>query len=370
MRRALRAEGRDVAAVLEEQRNLVRVDGQLTPEREILIGVLVDDLLLLGIWRAIIIRCTPPLTKSMMPMLDSLHAVPAARYSTCCRRPAALAISRSLTYSGAGGRRQPRARLRRARCYAQPISPAMHSDIELETLPAPVQRVLSKEAPGPVKLMAARGVLPGAKPGDIVTVVSVLAESEDPKLSELARATLSKLPPADLARRIDRGSAGQRDSAAGSRLSESARGGDLAPAHAAHRPRGAGNDGRRCRRARGRADRHHEELMLKNPTVIEKLYLNKRVRMSTADRLVELAVRHNLELNLPAFAEAAQAIKNELILEAAEEPYFDDLLFKEANHLGELLKIDEIIPTRTKSTKRVRKNQKRRWCRCTQNWPK
>jgi hypothetical protein len=33
--------------------------------------------------RAIIIRCTPPLTKSMMPMLDSLtrHAVPAATFA-------------------------------------------------------------------------------------------------------------------------------------------------------------------------------------------------------------------------------------------------------------------------------------------------
>ncbi|HEY4105366.1 MAG TPA: hypothetical protein VGM44_15820, partial [Polyangiaceae bacterium] len=88
----------------------------------------------------------------------------------------------------------------------------------------------------------------------------------------------------------------------------------------------------------------NEQLMLKNSTVIEKLYMNKRVRMSTADRLVELAVRHNLELQIPAFAEAAQAIKNELILEPAEEPYFDDVLFKEAGELGAKLKIDDQNP--------------------------
>ena len=70
----------------------------------------------------------------------------------------------------------------------------MLTDVELESLPAAVQRVLSKETPAPMKLMAARGVIPGAKPGDIVTVVSVLAGSEDPKLAEVARATLSKLP--------------------------------------------------------------------------------------------------------------------------------------------------------------------------------
>jgi hypothetical protein len=220
----------------------------------------------------------------------------------------------------------------------------MHSDIELETLPAPVQRVLSKEAPGPVKLMAARGVIPGAKPGDIVTVVSVLAGSEDPKLAELARATLSKLPPPILQGALTA-------DLPGSVILELARA--YLNQHEVltsllRMPRIG------CEALEVMADAAderageiiatNEELMLKNPTVIEKLYMNKRVRMSTADRLVELAVRHNLELQIPAFAEAAQAIKNELILEAAEEPYFDDVLFKEASHLGEQLKIDEQNP--------------------------
>jgi len=220
----------------------------------------------------------------------------------------------------------------------------MHSDIELETLPVPVQRVLSKEAPGPVKMMAARGVIPGAKPGDIVIVVSVLAGSEDPKLAELARTTLSKLPPpilqgaltADLPGSVilelARAYPNQHEVVTSLlRLPRIGQEALEAMADAADE------------RA-GEIIATNEELMLKNPTVIEKLYMNKRVRMSTADRLVELAVRHNLELQIPAFAEAAQAIKNELILEAAEEPYFDDVLFKEANHLGELLKIDEQNP--------------------------
>ena len=33
-----------------------------------------------------------------------------------------------------------------------------------------------------------------------------------------------------------------------------------------------------------------DSVLLKHPRVIEKLYLNRRVRMSTADRLVDLAV--------------------------------------------------------------------------------
>jgi len=51
----------------------------------------------------------------------------------------------------------------------------MDSDVEVAKLPPAAQKVLSSEAPGPVKLMAARGVIPGARPGDIVIVVSVLA---------------------------------------------------------------------------------------------------------------------------------------------------------------------------------------------------
>jgi len=220
----------------------------------------------------------------------------------------------------------------------------MHPDITLETLPAPIQRVLAKEAPGPVKLMAARGIVPGAKPGDIVTVVSVLAGSDDPKIAEVARATLAKLPPPILQGALTA-------DLPGSVIAELARAyaNDHEVVTALLRMPRIGLSALEAMAAAaderaGELIATNEELMLKHPTVIEKLYMNKRVRMSTADRLVELAVRHGLELDLPAFAEAAQAIKNELILEAAEEPYFDDVLFKEANQLGEALKIDEKNP--------------------------
>ena len=217
----------------------------------------------------------------------------------------------------------------------------MVSDIELENLPAAVQRALSNEAPLAVKLMAARGVIPGAKPGDIVIVVSVLAGSEDPKLAEVARATLAKLPPPILQGALSAQLPGsviyqlacaypnQHDVVTA--LLRMPRIGTAALEVMAD----AADE------RSGEIIATNEELMLKNPTVIEKLYMNKRVRMSTADRLVELAVRHDVELKIPAFAEAAQAIKNELIMEAAEEPYFDDVLFKEANELGEKLKFDD-----------------------------
>ena len=78
----------------------------------------------------------------------------------------------------------------------------------------------------------------------------------------------------------------------------------------------------------------NEQLMLANPRVIEKLYMNKRVRMLTADRLIELAVRNQIELGIPAFKEAAAAIRNELVSEPTPEPTFDDILFRDIDRVA------------------------------------
>ena len=43
----------------------------------------------------------------------------------------------------------------------------------------------------------------------------------------------------------------------------------------------------------------NEERLLAHPAIIEKLYLNKNSRMSTADRILELAVRNDIELGIP-----------------------------------------------------------------------
>jgi hypothetical protein len=56
--------------------------------------------------------------------------------------------------------------------------------------------------------------------------------------------------------------------------------------------------------------------------------------MSTSDRLIELAVRNGLQLAIPAFKEAAQAIMNELVAEPTEEPTFDDVLFVQTDQIA------------------------------------
>jgi hypothetical protein len=85
----------------------------------------------------------------------------------------------------------------------------------------------------------------------------------------------------------------------------------------------------------------NEQRMLAHPAIIERLYMNKATRMSTADRIIELAVRNKLELTgIPAYKEVAIAIGQELIAEPAPEPMPDDILFKETLDQGRALRFD------------------------------
>lgn len=220
----------------------------------------------------------------------------------------------------------------------------MSETFDIGQLPATAQKILGPTAPKPVKLMAAKGIVPGLKPGDIATVLALLVSDEDAKVAEGAEATLGNLPPPILngalaaplpgfvTEHFARAYSGNHEVieqllrqpsitlAALARLAEAAdeRAGELIATN--------------------------EALMLKHPSVIEKLYMNERVRMSTADRLLELAVRNGIELSIPAYKEAAAAIQNELIPEASEEPTYDDMLFEETGRIAretELLDSDD-----------------------------
>lgn len=69
----------------------------------------------------------------------------------------------------------------------------------------------------------------------------------------------------------------------------------------------------------------NEQRLLANKAIIEALYLNENLRMSTADRLCELAARNGVELDLPGFADIAKSLENTLIPEAGQECPSDDL---------------------------------------------
>jgi hypothetical protein len=209
------------------------------------------------------------------------------------------------------------------------------ADIALERLSPTAQKVLSAEAPMPARMMAARGVIPGAKPHEIVLVIAALCGAEDPKLSETALATLAKLPPPILNGALGADLPGSVTL----RLARAYPNAHDVIEQLLRMPRISGEALELMASAAderaGELIATNEELMLKHPLVIEKLYMNKRVRMSTADRLIELCVRNDIELGIPAFKEAALAIKNQLIAEPTPEPTYDDVLFEQTGQVAE-----------------------------------
>lgn len=185
-----------------------------------------------------------------------------------------------------------------------------------------------------MRLMAARGIAPGLKPDAIVTLVCAFVGNADPEIDRTARETLENLP---------------------SPILQGALSTDLQPAVLeliAEAQHAEPNVVSRLLAARqitsyaleviaerateniGEVVAASDAVLLRFPRVIEKLYMNRRVRMSTADRLVDLAVRNKLELDIPAFKQAAAAIQNQLIPEPTGEPTFDDELFQKAEELA------------------------------------
>lgn len=213
-------------------------------------------------------------------------------------------------------------------------TPSAHAPIDISTLPAPAQKILGPSAPGPLRTMAARGIAPGLKPDVVVTVVCAFARGSDAELARTARATLEGLPhpilQGALAAELQAGvlellaETHYSDATVVSRLISAPAITSFALEHIAER----------ATEHIGELLAASDSVLLRFPRVIEKLYMNGRVRMSTADRLIDLCVRNGLTLDIPAFKQAAAAIQNQLIPEPTEERTYDDELFQKAEEIA------------------------------------
>jgi hypothetical protein len=74
----------------------------------------------------------------------------------------------------------------------------------------------------------------------------------------------------------------------------------------------------------------NQQRLLATPKIVEALYKNKATRMSTADRLIELCARHDVELDIPSFHQHVLAIRGQLIPEPSDEALPSDVQFREA----------------------------------------
>jgi len=195
-----------------------------------------------------------------------------------------------------------------------------------------------------MRQMGARGVAPGLKPGDALTVVALLAESDVEEIAAIARATLDKLPAplltGALAGALPAGVLG----AIAPRYAQNATVMEKILAHASIAPETVASVAAGASEAVAELVATNEERLLAHPAIIERLYMNKATRMSTADRVLELAVRNKIELKgIPAYKEAAAAIGQELIAEASVDPTPDDVLFRETEEVANAASVDPTL---------------------------
>jgi hypothetical protein len=220
----------------------------------------------------------------------------------------------------------------------------MNPAVEIDKLAPAARKILDTSSPAPMRQMAAKGVLPGLKPAEALTVIALLSESPDEALAAAARTTLDKLPVPLLTGAL----AGDvPPGVLGLIAPRYARNASLAQkllAHPAILPATVAEIASRADEQVAELVATNEQLLLANPEIIEKLYMNKSTRMSTADRILELAVRNQIELKgIPAYKEAAAAIGMELIAEPSPEPTPDDILFQETEALARQAEVNAQI---------------------------
>jgi hypothetical protein len=224
----------------------------------------------------------------------------------------------------------------------------MEHPAPLEQLPPQVAKICGPQAPAQLKQMAASGLAP-LGPVDLVTALYALSYDADQKLADTAGQTLAKLPDAALIGALDQQlSAHVLDGIADRLLRR-----EDATQKILLSPQLADETVVRLT-AKLRSETllevvaANEQRMLRCPEIIEKLYFNRAARMSTVDRAVELAVRSGLELDgIPSFAEVKAALEGELIMEAAEEPTPDDLMFMSMLSSDELASLGEELVDET-----------------------
>lgn len=213
---------------------------------------------------------------------------------------------------------------------------AVEPPVDVGTLTPVARKILDPASPAPLRQMAAKGVAPGVKPGEALTIIVLLSGSPDATLAATAQATLAGLPAPLLNGALAADLAPGVLAVVAPLYARNAAVMEKILAHPAIGPHTVATVAAEATELVAELVATNEQRMLAHPEIIEKLYMNKNTRMSTADRVLELAVRNNVELKgIPAYKEAAAAIGHELIVEPTAEPTPDDVHFKETGEVAE-----------------------------------
>ncbi len=198
-----------------------------------------------------------------------------------------------------------------------------------DQIPATIKRFCDPAAPGPARMMAARGMVP-IKGGEQVMLLLQLASDPDEALAKSARGSLDGLPENVL---LPASESALPESFLDALVEHFRERDDVCERVAANAATNLGTLewlALRCSERVSERIAVDEQRGLEAPEIIEALYRNKNTRMSTADRLIELAARNQVVLDIPTYQAHVEAIKGQLIPEATEEPLPSDLDFAEA----------------------------------------
>ncbi|MCK9523037.1 MAG: hypothetical protein M0R76_08325 [Proteobacteria bacterium] len=220
----------------------------------------------------------------------------------------------------------------------------MKHPVVIEGLSPQLTKLLSPDAPSPMRMMAAGGLAP-LPPQDMVVALYTFAFGDDAPLADKARNTLQNMPPNVLQDVLNRDvHPGILDG-----LSQLLHANVPCVESIILNRNTAGETIVRLAKTL-HSEKHlemiaaNEQRLLAHPDIIAALYNNRATRMSTVDRAIELAVRNGIVVEgISAFEEAQKAIEGQLVHEAPEddEMYPEDLEFTSALEADIARDVDE-----------------------------
>jgi len=200
-----------------------------------------------------------------------------------------------------------------------------HVPLDASQLSAAAQRALG---PGPGRTMAARGLLPLA-PADQVAVLYQLSLDGESNVAQSARATAAGLPEKLLAGTLAAPSIDARVLDFFAQLiADKPAVFDAIALNPSVADQTLATLATRAGAREVDQIAQNEQRLLRHPEIIAAMYMNRRARMSTIDRVVELAVRNNVRVpGLAAWDEVARALTGDAAPSAAvDDTVFDAVL--------------------------------------------
>jgi hypothetical protein len=198
-----------------------------------------------------------------------------------------------------------------------------HGPLDTSRMSAAAQRAL---APGPGRVMAARGLLPLA-PADQVAVLYQLSLAPESGLAQSARATAAGLPEKLLAGTLAQPTDPRVLDFFAHLITDQPAVFDAIAMNPSVADSTIATLAARAGSREVDQIAQHEQRLLRHPEIIAAMYMNRRARMSTIDRVVELAVRNHVRVpGLAAWDEVARALTGATPTPPEADAVFADLV--------------------------------------------